>query len=96
MSSRSQVLKSSVAKQAMALAVLVFAGNVLLLFTILGLFSRFEESLRKEQEARQVVACLSQFSSATQFATFALIERTRTEDNSQEQYSPIFLRQCRP
>jgi PAS domain S-box-containing protein len=71
---------------------LVFAGNVLLLFTIFGLFSRFEESLRQEQEARQVVACLSQFSSATQFATFALIERTRTEDNSQERYSSIFLR----
>jgi PAS domain S-box-containing protein len=81
-----------VAKQAIALAVFVFAGNVLLLFTILGLFSRFEESLRQEQEARQVVACLSQFSSVTQFATFALIERTRTEDNSQERYSSIFLR----
>jgi PAS domain S-box-containing protein len=81
-----------VAKQAIALAVLVFAGNVLLLFTILGFFSRFEESLRQEQEARQVVACLSQFSSVTQFATFALIERTRTEDNSQERYSSIFLR----
>jgi PAS domain S-box-containing protein len=80
-----------VAKQAIALAVLLFAGNVLLLLTILGLFSRFEESLRQEQEARQVVACLSQFSSATQFATFALIERTRTEDNSQERYSSIFL-----
>lgn len=92
MSSRLQVLKSSVAKQAMALALLVFAGNVLLLFTVLGLFSRFEESLRQEQEARQIVACLSQFSSATQFATFALIERTRTEDNSQERYSSIFLR----
>lgn len=92
MSNRLQVLKSSVAKQAIALAVLVFAGNVLLLFTIFGLFSRFEESLRQEQEARQVVACLSQFSSATQFATFALIERTRTEDNSQERYSSIFLR----
>lgn len=92
MSNRLQVLKSSVAKQAIALAVLVFAGNVLLLFTILGFFSRFEESLRQEQEARQVVACLSQFSSVTQFATFALIERTRTEDNSQERYSSIFLR----
>ena len=92
MSNKLQVLKSSVAKQAIALAVLVFAGNVLLLFTILGLFSRFEESLRQEQEARQVVACLSQFSSVTQFATFALIERTRTEDNSQERYSSIFLR----
>jgi len=92
LSNRLQVLKSSVAKQAIALAVLVFAGNVLLLFTILGLFSRFEESLRQEQEARQVVACLSQFSSVTQFATFALIERTRTEDNSQERYSSIFLR----
>ncbi len=91
MSNRLQVLKSSVAKQAIALAVLVFAGNVLLLFTILGLFSRFEESLRQEQEARQVVACLSQFSSATQLATFTLIERTRTEDNSQERYSSIFL-----
>jgi len=92
LSNKLQVLKSSVAKQAIALAVLVFAGNVLLLFTILGLFSRFEESLRQEQEARQVVACLSQFSSVTQFATFALIERTRTEDNSQERYSSIFLR----
>lgn len=92
MSNKLQVLKSSVAKQAIALAVFVFAGNVLLLFTILGLFSRFEESLRQEQEARQVVACLSQFSSVTQFATFALIERTRTEDNSQERYSSIFLR----
>lgn len=92
MSNRLQVLKSSVAKQAITLAVLVFAGNVLLLFTILGFFSRFEESLRQEQEARQVVACLSQFSSVTQFATFALIERTRTEDNSQERYSSIFLR----
>ncbi len=91
MSNRLQVRKSSVAKQAIALAVLLFAGNVLLLLTILGLFSRFEESLRQEQEARQVVACLSQFSSATQFATFALIERTRTEDNSQERYSSIFL-----
>lgn len=91
MSNRLQVLKSSVAKQAIALAVLVFAGNVLLLFTILGLFSRFEESLRQEQEARQVVACLLQFSSATQLATFTLIERTRTEDNSQERYSSIFL-----
>jgi len=91
LSNRLQVRKSSVAKQAIALAVLLFAGNVLLLLTILGLFSRFEESLRQEQEARQVVACLSQFSSATQFATFALIERTRTEDNSQERYSSIFL-----
>lgn len=91
MSNRLQVLKSSVAKQAIALAVLVFAGNLLLLFTILGLFSRFEESLRQEQEARQVVACLSQFSSAIQLATFTLIERTRTEDNSQERYSSVFL-----
>lgn len=91
MSNRLPVLKSSLAKQAIALAVLVFAGSVFLLLTILGLFSRFEESLRQEQEARQVVACLSQFSSATQFATFALIERTRTEDNSQERYSSIFL-----
>jgi PAS domain S-box-containing protein len=92
LSNKLPVLKSSVAKQFIALAVLVFAGNVLLLFTIWALFSRFETSLRQEQEARQVVACLSQFSSATRCATFALIERSRTEDNSEDRYSSVFFR----
>lgn len=85
-------MKSAVARKAMLLGVLVFAGNVLLLCVLLSSFSKLEESLRQEQEASQIVTCLEQFSSAVQFATFALIDRTRTEDNSEDHYSSTFLR----
>lgn len=86
------VLKSGVAKQALLLGVLNFAGNIVLLCMLLSSFSKLEESLRQEQEASQVVTCLEQFSSAMQFATFALIDRTRTTDNSEDRYSAAFLR----
>ncbi len=85
-------MKSAVARKAMLLGVLIFAGNVLLLCVLLSSFSKLEESLRQEQEASQIVTCLEQFSSAVQFATFALIDRTRTEDNSEDHYSSTFLR----
>ncbi|CAN5183269.1 hypothetical protein BH11CYA1_BH11CYA1_30190 [soil metagenome] len=85
-------LKSSVVRKAMILGALVFASNIALLITFLGVIAKLEYSLGREQEARQIVACVSQFLAATQFATFALIERTRTEAKTEDQYSAVFGR----
>lgn len=92
MSDFGRVLKSGVARNAMFLGVLIFASNVVFFFTLLSSFSKLEETMHKQQEARQVVGCLAQFSSAMQVATFALIDRTRTEKNSENRYAEIFLR----
>ncbi|MBP9091992.1 PAS domain S-box protein [bacterium] len=92
MSDLGRALKSGVARNAMLLGVLIFASNVVFFGALLSSFSKLEESLRQEQEARQVVSCLAQFSSAMQVATFALIDRTRTAKNSENRYAAIFLR----
>ncbi|MDP3510116.1 MAG: PAS domain S-box protein [Candidatus Melainabacteria bacterium] len=92
MSDFGRVLKSGLARNAMLLGVLIFASNVVFFFALLGSFSKLEESLHQQQEARLVVGCLAQFSSAMQVATFALIDRTRTAKNSENRYAAIFLR----
>lgn len=83
-------LRSGFAKKATVLCVLILTSNIVLFFSFANVLTKFEESLRQEQEARQVSACLSQFASAMQFATFALVDRSRTESNAGDLYSSVF------
>lgn len=83
-------LRSALAKKVTLLWALILASNMVLFFSFAHVMSRFEESLRQEHEARQVSVCLSQFASAIQFATFALVDRSRTESNTDDLYSSVF------
>ncbi|MFA6208876.1 MAG: PAS domain S-box protein [Candidatus Obscuribacterales bacterium] len=83
-------LRSTLAKKVTLLWALILASNIVLFFSFAHVMSRFEESLRQEYEARQVSVCLSQFASAIQFATFALVDRSRTESNTDDLYSSVF------
>lgn len=83
-------LRSTLAKKVTLLWALILASNIVLFFSFAHVMSRFEESLRQEHEARQISVCLSQFASAIQFATFALVDRSRTESNTDDLYSSVF------